>query len=49
MTFDPEMRFVSMKLTSATPNQKTLYILTDSGKVNITKISNLLNCKHSLV
>uniref|UniRef100_H2ZKP7 Uncharacterized protein n=1 Tax=Ciona savignyi TaxID=51511 RepID=H2ZKP7_CIOSA len=33
MTFDPEMRFVSMKLTSVTSQQKTLYILTDAGKV----------------
>jgi len=45
MTFDPEMRFVSMKLTSATPNQKTLYILTDSGKVYSLHLfeSSLLN------
>lgn len=33
MTFDPEMRFVSMKLTSFSSQQKTLYIVTDNGKV----------------
>ncbi|CAK8698586.1 unnamed protein product [Clavelina lepadiformis] len=34
MTFDPEMRFVSMKLTTITPHQKTLFILTDAGKAS---------------
>nr|XP_039251419.1 F-box only protein 24-like isoform X1 [Styela clava] len=33
MTFDPEMRFTSMKLTSAESQQKTLFMLTDAGKV----------------
>ena len=40
MTFDPEMKFVSMKLTSVTSQQKTLYILTDAGKVFVTKVHN---------
>ena len=35
MTFDPEMRFIAMKLTSSSPYQKTLYILTDTGKVSV--------------
>jgi F-box protein 24 len=45
MTFDPEMRFVSMKLTSVATNQKTLYILTDLGKVYSLHLyeSSLLN------
>nr|XP_002123036.3 F-box only protein 24-like isoform X1 [Ciona intestinalis]XP_026695010.1 F-box only protein 24-like isoform X2 [Ciona intestinalis] len=45
MTFDPEMRFVSMKLTSVTSQQKTLYILTDAGKVYSLHLfeSSLLN------
>ena len=34
MTFDPEMRFISMRLATITSHQKTLYILTDSGKVS---------------
>lgn len=45
MTFDPEMRFIAMKLTSMSPHQKTLYILTDTGKVYSLHLyeSSLLN------
>jgi len=45
MTFDPEMRFISMRLATITSHQKTLYILTDSGKVYTLKLmeASLLN------
>lgn len=40
MTFDPEMRFTSIKLTSAESQQKTLFMLTDAGKVGEKYTSN---------